>query len=248
MPYEDELEDSRPGTVTAGGRRAADDPIWVLAARRGEAGPVGQPGLARIAARTPDRGRQLVQREHEPGVARPGDGLDLHELHVLGGLLELLDGGAVFPGAKWDVHAGSAVSERGHPRCRRHHGVLYPAVRRQDERDGIRARLPYACRGRCAAGGQGPATPAVPPLLRQGRLHRRIGRRRALHGIRHRISTAAALRWRHQDHHHFPHLLGRREPGQPRPQEPCGLSQFGDLRVCWALPGNSPGQAASADV
>lgn len=76
--YNHELEGLCPVGIRPSGSRTANDPVWMLAARRGETGPAGEPRLSRLAACAPDRGWKLFQCQHGPDVTRPRDGLDLH--------------------------------------------------------------------------------------------------------------------------------------------------------------------------
>ena len=82
--------------------------------------------------------------------------------------------------------------------------LLYSALRRPHDGDGLQAWLPYARRRCVLADGEGSAAPVISPLL----VGRRRPWRRAVHESRHKEPTQGILHRRYPHHHHIPYMLG----------------------------------------
>lgn len=117
-----------PRSRLAGGDRrgAGADALRLLAAHVRPHRPAGGAGQHAVGASAPDHRRQLVQREHAARGRRPAHGLELHQLHLLRGLLQLLDRRHLLQGAQRHLQARAAVRQPRPRRRGRHDRLLHP--------------------------------------------------------------------------------------------------------------------------
>lgn len=112
-----------------------------------------------------DRGRKLLQRNHDLRRLRPSLRLYLHHLRLRRRLLKLLDREPLLSRPQRHLQARPPDGEPRATRPRGRDRVLHPAVRRQDQGHCVSQGVPHVGWGCGAEDQAGPAEAAVPPVL-----------------------------------------------------------------------------------
>lgn len=112
--------------------RSGHDAIRLLPAISGANRPPRNPRPGSLSSLTSVNRRQLPQYLHGSQDPRSPKPVNLHILHFLRRLQQLLDRGIVFQSQKWDVQTSAADCESRTHAAKRYGCLLYPTVRWED--------------------------------------------------------------------------------------------------------------------